>query len=195
MSLAEYIFEKAANGLLSWSAELEAAEQFRVTIREVDEAALKADIMPGRYSRNLPALSVQEQYRLFQSQVAVVGCGGLGGYIIEELSRIGVGIIKAIDYDVFEEHNLNRQLLSQPSLIGHSKARAAAERVNTVNPAVIVNACTEKLEMVKAKVPMPDFMAEQLPDLMPNAIADLMPKMLPEILPHFMPLMIDYLMN
>ncbi|HEX3010979.1 MAG TPA: heterodisulfide reductase-related iron-sulfur binding cluster, partial [Syntrophomonadaceae bacterium] len=62
-------------------------------------------------------------------------------------------------------------------------------------PGMMPKVMPRMLEMVKAKVPMPDFMAEQLPDLMPNAMGELMPKMLPEILPHFMPLMIEYLMN
>lgn len=62
-------------------------------------------------------------------------------------------------------------------------------------PGMMPKVMPRMLEMVEAKVPMPDFMAEQLPDLMPGAMAELMPKMLPEILPHFMPLMIDYLMN
>ncbi|HEX3010980.1 MAG TPA: HesA/MoeB/ThiF family protein [Syntrophomonadaceae bacterium] len=146
MTISKYVLEKANNGILSWPSELEITEQTGVTIREVDEAALAHNIMPGRYSRNLPALSVGDQYRLFQSRVGIVGCGGLGGYIIEELARIGIGEITAIDYDVFEEHNLNRQLLSQPLLLGQSKARAAAERVRTINPAVKINALTEKLE-------------------------------------------------
>lgn len=146
MNLAESVMQKAVDGMISWQEETKIAEQAGVTITEVDEAALKMDIMPGRYSRNLPALTVQEQYILFQSRVGVVGCGGLGGYIIEELARIGIGEIRAIDYDVFEEHNLNRQLLSQPALIGHSKARAAVERVKYINPAVSVEALTSKLD-------------------------------------------------
>jgi molybdopterin/thiamine biosynthesis adenylyltransferase len=138
MNLLESVLQKAVNGMISWQAELEIAEYAAVPVREVDEAALKSDIMPGRYRRNLPALSVKDQYRLFKSRVGVVGCGGLGGYIIEELARIGIGEIKAIDYDVFEEHNLNRQLLSRPELIGSSKAMAAVERVNSINPDVLV---------------------------------------------------------
>ncbi|HBQ86987.1 MAG TPA: FAD-binding oxidoreductase [Syntrophomonas sp.] len=62
-------------------------------------------------------------------------------------------------------------------------------------PGMMPKVMPKMLEMVKAQVPMPDFMAEQLPDLMPGAMLELMPKMLPEILPHFMPLMIDYLMK
>ena len=53
------------------------------------------------------------------------GCGGLGGYTIEMLGRLGVGTITAIDGDVFDETNLNRQILSDESTIGQSKAITA----------------------------------------------------------------------
>jgi len=68
----------------------------------------------------------------------VVGCGGIGGYLIELLSRIGVGSIRAIDPDVFDESNLNRQLLLEESLIGLPKALAAQQRVQRVNGQVTV---------------------------------------------------------
>ena len=44
----------------------------------------------------------------------------------EYLARIGIGAIRAIDGDVFEESNLYRQLLSEQNLLGTSKAEAAA---------------------------------------------------------------------
>ena len=89
-----------------------------------------------RYSRNIPALSEAECAALQGKQVAVIGCGGLGGYLIEYLSRIGVGSIRCVDGDVFEESNLNRQLLSSPALLGTSKAQAAADRISEINPHV-----------------------------------------------------------
>lgn len=53
-------------------------------------------------------------------------------------ARIGIGAIRAIDGDVFEESNLNRQLLSEQNLLGASKAEAAADRVAAINPDVNV---------------------------------------------------------
>ncbi len=62
-------------------------------------------------------------------------------------------------------------------------------------PGMMPKVMPRMLDMVKAKVPMPDFMQEQLPDLMPPAMVELMPKMLPDIIPHFMPLMVEYLQD
>ncbi len=96
--------------------------------------------MEPRYARNMPALTEEECRLLRTKKVAVIGCGGLGGHIIELLARIGVGFIRAVDADVFEATNLNRQLLSEVSLLGTSKAQAAAERVHRINPDVRVEA-------------------------------------------------------
>lgn len=87
-----------------------------------------------RYIRNENMLSREENLRLANFRVVVAGCGGLGGYIIELLARLGIGHITAIDGDVFEPTNLNRQLLSHPGNLGQPKAEQAKERVALINP-------------------------------------------------------------
>lgn len=90
--------------------------------------------MEARYIRNIPALTERECFLLRTKRVLVVGCGGLGGHIIDQLARIGVGFLRVVDGDVFEETNLNRQLLSEVPLLGSSKAKAAADHIRRVNP-------------------------------------------------------------
>jgi len=104
-----------------------------------------------RYSRNIPALSEAECALLRGKTVAVIGCGGLGGYLIEFLARIGIGHIRCVDGDVFEESNLNRQLLSTVPLLGNSKAQAAAARVREINPDVQAQAYPVFLEESNAR--------------------------------------------
>ena len=101
--------------------------------------------MEPRYARNIPALTEEECALLRRKRVLVVGCGGLGGHIIDQLSRIGIGAIRAVDGDVFEPTNLNRQLLSDVPRLGISKAKAAADHVVRVNPDVSVEAVEEFL--------------------------------------------------
>lgn len=103
------------------------------------------------YTRNIPALTAEECMLLSGKQVAVIGCGGLGGYLIEYLARIGIGSIRCVDGDVFEESNLNRQLLSTPSLLGTSKAKAAADRIRKINPHVQAEAFPVFLEEANAR--------------------------------------------
>ena len=101
--------------------------------------------MEARYARNIPALTEAECESLKPRRILVVGCGGLGGHIIDQLVRIGVGTIRAVDGDVFEETNLNRQLLSNVHRMGISKAKAAADHIARVNPDVTVEAVEEFL--------------------------------------------------
>ena len=101
--------------------------------------------MDERYSRNVPALTEEECAALRQKRVCVVGCGGLGGFIIEFLSRVGIGYIRCVDGDVFDKTNLNRQILSTVNTLGISKAQAAKERIAAVNPDVEASAVCEFL--------------------------------------------------
>lgn len=95
--------------------------------------------MEARYARNIPALTEAECRILRQKRILVAGCGGLGGHIIDQLARIGVGSLRVVDGDVFEASNLNRQLLSSVPLLGISKAGAAAEHIARVNPEIIAD--------------------------------------------------------
>jgi molybdopterin/thiamine biosynthesis adenylyltransferase len=108
-------------------------------VREVEIAALEVGVVPWRYMRNVGTIGLEGQVRLLQSTVAVVGLGGLGGYVTEGLARMGAGRLILIDGDVFEEHNLNRQLLSTEARLGMGKAETARQRVAQINGAVAVD--------------------------------------------------------
>ena len=101
--------------------------------------------MEPRYARNIPALTEAECGLLKKKRVLVVGCGGLGGHIIDQLARVGIGSLRVVDGDAFDETNLNRQLLSSVPLLGVSKATAAKDHVRRVNPEVTVEAITDFL--------------------------------------------------
>ncbi len=112
------------------------AEQAGLSLRQVEIAALQNKVVPERYLRNLGTLGWEGQLRLRQSGVAVVGCGGLGGGVVEGLARSGIGRLVAVDGDCFVPHNMNRQLLATMATLGRPKAEVACERVAAVNPAV-----------------------------------------------------------
>ena len=107
-------------------------------VQEVELAALEAGVLPWRYLRNLGTAGLEGQAKLLRATVAVVGLGGLGGYVTEALARSGVGRLILVDGDVFEEHNFNRQLLSGEAKLGTSKVEAARRRVAEINGAVEV---------------------------------------------------------
>ena len=112
------------------------ALRYGVSSKTVEIAALEADILPLRYARNFGTFSCEDQVRLLQSQITVVGLGGLGGNVVEILARAGVGGMILVDGDVFEDHNLNRQLLSNHGSLGTSKAKSARKRLQAINASV-----------------------------------------------------------
>jgi molybdopterin/thiamine biosynthesis adenylyltransferase len=136
--LCALLRSRAEGDLLPLEAQLDAVRRSGESFAEVERVALESGLLPRRYCRNRQTLSTEDQLRLFRSRVAVIGCGGLGGYVIEEAARAGVGTLVLVDPDVFEEHNLNRQLLSSVDALGRPKVDAARERVASVNPAVTV---------------------------------------------------------
>ena len=83
---------------------------------------------------------------LINCGVFIAGLGGLGGYLLEHMLRLGPGFIRAADGDVFDETNLDRQLLSAPSQLGRPKAEAAAERAKLVAPGLDFEAVSEFLD-------------------------------------------------
>ncbi len=131
-------FEESGVQVLGVEAAREIAEKWGVKLRDVELAALEAGFMPRRYLRNLGTVGLEGQIRLLRSRVAVIGLGGLGGHICLALARMGVGTLVLADGDVFVDHNLNRQALSDVSLLGKPKAEAAREAVARINPAVEV---------------------------------------------------------
>jgi molybdopterin/thiamine biosynthesis adenylyltransferase len=114
------------------------ARNFNVSPKEVEIAALLEEITPERYRRNFNTIDFAEQITLLISKVAVVGCGGLGGNIIELLARLGVGTILAIDGDIFQESNLNRQILCTERDLGREKVATAIEKIKHTNSSICI---------------------------------------------------------
>ena len=131
-----------ANGqeirLLSLAVLREIAQAHQLTLREAELMAIDNRILPMRYERSLGTVGWDGQAKLLRATVAVVGAGGLGGWIVEGLARMGVGHLIVIDADVVEESNLNRQLLATASVLGQPKAKLAVARIAEVNEATEV---------------------------------------------------------
>ncbi len=104
-----------------------------------------------RYMRNIGTLSLAENELLKIKRAAIVGCGGLGGYVFEMLGRIGVGRITIIDGDVFTPSNLNRQILSDTQKIGQSKVRSAVDRMKLVNPEISITPIEKTIDQGNAQ--------------------------------------------
>lgn len=125
---------------ISLAASNELARLYNLPGRFVESAALEAKVIPERYQRSLGSLGFEGQLKLLASSVGIVGAGGLGGFVLEILARMGTGRLVVIDDDTFSESNLNRQLLSAESTLGNSKAEEAALRISEINSSLEVEA-------------------------------------------------------
>jgi molybdopterin/thiamine biosynthesis adenylyltransferase len=141
-AVADYAVETASCSVLPFERVEQLASAFALSRRETEIAVLELDVLPQRYLRNYGTLGIDGQLELVRSHVAVIGLGGLGGFVVEGLARMGVGKLTVVDGDVFADHNLNRQLLSSETVLGKFKAHVAAERVRQVNAVVDVTAHT-----------------------------------------------------
>lgn len=70
--------------------------------------------------------------QLKNKTVAIVGIGGVGGYVAESLARSGVGKLILVDYDVVDETNINRQIIALHSTIGKKKVSLMEERIHDI---------------------------------------------------------------
>ncbi len=115
-------------------------EQSGLSRKQAHIFSLENGVTPERYLRNQKQLTSKNQLALLASTVAVIGLGGLGGYVAEGLARAGAGTLILIDGDVIDVSNLNRQILATTENIGKKKVDEGKKRITQINPAIEVRA-------------------------------------------------------
>ena len=91
----------------------------------------------------------------------IVGLGGLGGHLADNLVRLGVSKLMLVDFDVFEVSNLNRQLYSTQHNIGDYKVHVLREQLQKINQDCLIEVSIEKIE---------DLLIENLRDALKSPI-------------------------
>jgi tRNA threonylcarbamoyladenosine dehydratase len=94
--------------------------------------------MKKQHERTALLIGAQGLDILKRARVAVFGIGGVGGFAAEALARAGVGELDLIDKDIVDETNLNRQIIALHNTIGMDKVIVMAERINQINPDIVV---------------------------------------------------------
>ena len=92
------------------------------------------EVIMNQFSRLLKIMDEETLERFKNAHVLLVGVGGVGGAAFETLLRMGIGHITVVDNDIFEESNLNRQILSNYENIGNLKVMEAKKRALLINP-------------------------------------------------------------
>ena len=100
-----------------------------------------------KYSRQIVLKNVGTigQKKILNSNVLIVGAGGLGCPIIDYLSRAGVGKIGVVDYDRVDISNIHRQSVYTSKDVGKYKVEVLKKKLIDINPDV-------KIKIYKSKI-------------------------------------------
>jgi hypothetical protein len=102
-----------------------------------NEALAPRPTATGEQIRTVSAWGADCQADLARLRIGVIGAGSVGGVIAEALGRTGIEDVMVLDFDVIEEHNLDRLVYATRKDIGRDKVEVLAEHLEaraTANP-------------------------------------------------------------
>ena len=97
----------------------------------------KNDTVESRYERQVRAFGAAHQRLLKSLRIGIVGLGGTGSIVAEQLARVGIGQIILVDNDVVEETNLSRVIGSTNRDIGKAKVAVLRKHLTQITSAKI----------------------------------------------------------
>lgn len=114
-----------------------------------------------QYSRTKKMIGKNKLEEIRSKTVLIVGIGGVGGIALEMLIRSGIENITIIDFDKFEESNLNRQILCDRNNLGKLKTQVAKEKLLNIHPNAKITIINEKLDdNVDDIIPKTDYIID-----------------------------------
>lgn len=118
-------------------------------------------------SRTIKLIGEENNNMLKSKNILLVGLGGVGGIAFEMLIRSGINNITVIDFDKFEESNLNRQILSNSSNISLYKVDVAKKRACLINKECSVLTYNSKIdeEFIKSINTNYDYIIDAIDDI------------------------------
>jgi proteasome lid subunit RPN8/RPN11 len=107
--------------------------------RLIQSFLLPAQEIPAHFDRNVRALGGAVQQTLSDLRVGVVGCGGTGSAVAEQLVRLGVRNFTLFDPDVLSDSNVTRVYGSTAADAGKSKVDTLAAHLKRIAPGTLCN--------------------------------------------------------
>lgn len=97
------------------------------------------------FDREINLIGEDKYLKLKNSNILVIGVGGVGGYATEALVRSGIENITLVDYDNIDISNINRQIIALSNNIGNSKVEEFKKRILSIN-------INTKVKIIKDKI-------------------------------------------
>ena len=85
----------------------------------------------SKYDRTLKLFGDNNFDKFQNTKIILLGVGGVGSFALDSLYRTGITNITIVDFDTYEESNLNRQMGSEGN-IGRVKVEALKEKYPNV---------------------------------------------------------------
>lgn len=126
--------EDDASARISMDRIWSVGERFRLTWTH---GAAKHGLSP-EFDRNVRAFGPVVQQTLGELRIGIVGCGGTGSAIAEQLVRLGARTVTLIDPDVLTKSNITRVYGSRPDQVGHAKVAVLKEHLQAIAPAASI---------------------------------------------------------
>ena len=103
--------------------------------------------MTGRFDRHIALFGEEGQRRIGASHVAVVGAGGLGSHVLQQLALLGVARLTAIDSEELAESNRNRYVSARfdDRIPGTLKVAIAERMIKAIDPSIRVDTVADSL--------------------------------------------------
>ncbi len=105
-----------------------------------------------RFDRNIRLFGADGQMRIRASHVAVIGCGGLGEHVVQQLASLGIGTLTLVDGENLSESNRNRYVLARhtDTIPGTDKVDIAERAVGLIDPDIITHPVRAELQSPEA---------------------------------------------
>ncbi len=101
--------------------------------------------MNDMFERTKALINDADFNKIQSAKILIAGLGGVGGYTLETLLRLGVQDFLLIDFDNIDITNLNRQILTLQNNVGKAKVDAAKDRASLINPQASVKTLNLKI--------------------------------------------------
>jgi len=105
-----------------------------------------------RYSRNIAFFGADGQSKIQGTKVAIVGLGGLGSHVAQQLAYLGVRSFGLIDHDVVTASSMNRLIGAVPSDVdaANQKVAVAERMIGAIQPNANVRTAPETVQTTAA---------------------------------------------
>ena len=103
------------------------------------------------FGRNLGWVTKDEQQRLRQFRIGIVGLGGVGGHHLHALVRMGFSKFSLADFDRFSIQNFNRQFGASMSTLGQPKLDTSVQMAKDINPEVDIQCFDQGIHLENAE--------------------------------------------